>query len=224
MVIEYSVIHQKLNKESADEYVVANSKNYLRTKFTFQSDEWNGVKKTASFVSNFDNPVLQILDENDECLVPPECIKSGTLSVSVFGGDLITTNVCTVTIFESGYIEGVTPEPPTPDVYQQILNLLESLEAGTIPDDKIAEAVNKYLEENPVQSLTKEDVQKIVDEYIRVNKDELKGEKGDKGDPGVDGQDGYTPVKGTDYWTSDDIAEIHSYIDNQIGGALNGSY
>ena len=42
--------------------------------------------------------------------------------------------------------------------------------------------------------------------------------------PTVKGEDGYTPVKGTDYWTADDIAEIQSYIDNQIGGALNGSY
>ena len=38
-----------------------------------------------------------------------------------------------------------------------------------------------------------------------------KGDKGDKGNPGDKGDpgaDGYTPVKGTDYWTSDDKAEI----------------
>ena len=55
----------------------------------------------------------------------------------------------------------------------------------------------------------------------------IKGEKGDKGNPGDKGEpgaDGYTPVKGTDYWTTDDKAEIQSYIDTQIGGALNGSY
>ena len=33
----------------------------------------------------------------------------------------------------------------------------------------------------------------------------LKGDKGDKGDPGSDGK---TPVKGTDYWTESDKAEI----------------
>ena len=60
--------------------------------------------------------------------------------------------------------------------------------------------------------------------------------KGDKGDPfkysdftqeqldALKGANGYTPVKGTDYWTADDKAEIQSYIDTQIGGALNGSY
>lgn len=40
----------------------------------------------------------------------------------------------------------------------------------------------------------------------------------------TNGTDGYTPVKGTDYWTADDKAEIQSYIDTQIGGVLNGSY
>ena len=49
------------------------------------------------------------------------------------------------------------------------------------------------------------------------------GEKGDKGDPGANGangKDGYTPLRGTDYWTEADIAEIKSYVDNAIlGGA-----
>ena len=37
------------------------------------------------------------------------------------------------------------------------------------------------------------------------------GDKGDTGDPGEDGEDGedgYTPVRGTDYWTASDKAEI----------------
>ena len=35
-----------------------------------------------------------------------------------------------------------------------------------------------------------------------------------------DGQDGDTPVRGTDYWTDADIAEIKSYVDEAIlGGA-----
>ena len=42
--------------------------------------------------------------------------------------------------------------------------------------------------------------------------------------PALKGKDGYTPVKGTDYWTDEDKAEIQSYIDAQIGGALSGSY
>lgn len=61
------------------------------------------------------------------------------------------------------------------------------------------------------------------------------GEKGEKGDPGNDGQpgetgpqgepgekgtDGYSPVRGIDYWTDEDKAEIKGYVDEAIlGGA-----
>lgn len=45
---------------------------------------------------------------------------------------------------------------------------------------------------------------------------------------GVDGQDGYTPVRGTDYWTSSDISAIESYcanyIDANITQVLGGSF
>lgn len=43
--------------------------------------------------------------------------------------------------------------------------------------------------------------------------------KGDKGDQGVQGPKGDSPVRGTDYWTDADKAEIKSYVDDAI---LNG--
>lgn len=47
-----------------------------------------------------------------------------------------------------------------------------------------------------------------------------KGEPGKDGVDGKDGEDGYTPVRGTDYWTEEDKAEIKSYVDEAIlGGA-----
>lgn len=49
-----------------------------------------------------------------------------------------------------------------------------------------------------------------------------------KGDNGTNGQDGYTPVRGTDYWTAQDIADIEAhcddYIDANITQVLGGSY
>ena len=35
------------------------------------------------------------------------------------------------------------------------------------------------------------------------------GDKGDKGDKGDTGNDGHTPVKGVDYFTSEDIASLN---------------
>lgn len=52
----------------------------------------------------------------------------------------------------------------------------------------------------------------------------LKGSKGDPGQNGAQGTkgaDGKTPIRGTDYWTAADIAEIHKYIDAKIAEGLN---
>ena len=49
----------------------------------------------------------------------------------------------------------------------------------------------------------------------------LKGDKGDKGDKGADG---YTPVKGTDYWTTADKAEIVDDVLAALPTWTGGSY
>lgn len=46
------------------------------------------------------------------------------------------------------------------------------------------------------------------------------GQKGQQGQKGDTGAAGYTPVRGVDYWTDADIAQIKSYVDDAIlGGA-----
>lgn len=40
---------------------------------------------------------------------------------------------------------------------------------------------------------------------------------GKQGDPGQPGNDGHTPVRGEDYWTEEDVAEIKAYIDENGG-------
>lgn len=65
----------------------------------------------------------------------------------------------------------------------------------------------------------------------------IQGEKGDIGEPGpqgvqgpqgIQGETGYTPIRGTDYWTDEDIANMNSYIDTQINikitNAIGGEY
>ncbi|MBQ8830853.1 MAG: collagen-like protein [Oscillospiraceae bacterium] len=50
----------------------------------------------------------------------------------------------------------------------------------------------------------------------------VQGEKGDTGATGKDGSngaDGYTPVRGTDYWTADDKAEIINEVITALGGS-----
>ena len=50
-----------------------------------------------------------------------------------------------------------------------------------------------------------------------------KGSTGATGATGAAGEDGYTPVRGTDYWTADDIATIQSYIDEKAAALQSKS-
>lgn len=50
------------------------------------------------------------------------------------------------------------------------------------------------------------------------------GPAGPQGIPGEKGEQGNTPVKGVDYWNEEDISEIQSYINTQLGVIENGSY
>lgn len=51
------------------------------------------------------------------------------------------------------------------------------------------------------------DLLSTADGKLQYNSSDV-GLKGDKGDPGTPGTPGKTPVKGTDYWTAEDKAEI----------------
>lgn len=45
-----------------------------------------------------------------------------------------------------------------------------------------------------------------------------RGDTGPVGPQGTAGPAGYSPVRGTDYWTPDDIAQIKGYVDDAILG------
>ena len=104
---------------------MADSRNILRARFTFRGETWDGIIKTAVFVGP-DKTVYNVLLEDDMCLVPWEVIKTPEFSISLFGGDLMTANKANIPVRASGYIEGVAPPEPTPDVYNQLATLVQA--------------------------------------------------------------------------------------------------
>lgn len=55
-------------------------------------------------------------------------------------------------------------------------------------------------------------IQEAVTQWVSTNIEMLKGKPGEKGEPG------YTPQINVDYWTKEDVAKIHKYIDDQTAG------
>lgn len=128
--LQFNVKHQIITRTDSFE-TVARSQNYLRAKFNFLTDEWQGTK-TALFEAN-GHIYEVILDQNDTCYVPFEALSVGDsfIIVSVFCGDRLTTNTAKIYVRQSGYSDdSESGSTPPASVYNQILENLELLNAS----------------------------------------------------------------------------------------------
>lgn len=157
------------------ENVVSDSVKFETVSFKFPKS-WDGFIKTAVFNTEAGQAVNVILAEGNslcisenECYIPHEVLSCPGFELSVFGvcGDSVATATkAYVKVLESGFADGAEPEEPTPDEYQQILNLIT--ESKEIAQSVRADADNGL----------------------------FKGEKGDKGDTGDQGPVGEKGEKG----------------------------
>ena len=141
-------IRDKIAKQTDDTVYVCGNSDYVVC-FDFDK-EWDEQQvKTARFISD-NGSYSDCVFEGDKCAVP---VMSNTyrFKVGVFAGDLHTTTAAIVSAKKSIQCEHGTPADPQPDVYAQIMQRINEIEAEGISEAQIAEAVNKYLSENPVQ-------------------------------------------------------------------------
>ncbi len=124
--------------------------------------------------------------------------------------------------------------PPEQTTLGELIERLDRIEESQDPD-AIKNAVEDYLEQNPVESavqsvngkigeveltakdvgaISRDELQEATNEALAEAKasGEFDGKDGKDGVDGKDGKDGYTPVKGTDYFTDADKAEMVSAV------------
>ena len=190
--------------------------NDLTAVFSF-SEEWDGYAKTAVFYANGDatNAKNMVLDSENSCKVPWEVMtESGTLHIGVFGvkGDVTRTSNMVKIKMKQGTprVETDTSEP-TPNVYEQLLRRMFGVHIGKDKptDGSVMAWVDPDSEMYAVLRFRNES-----GEFV-----EAPAIKGRDGEDGQDGEDGYTPERGKDYWTDDDVEEIKNYVDQETGGA-----
>ena len=128
--LQFSVDNQIITRTDTFK-PVARSRNYLYAQFTFNTPEWAENIPTAIF-RNAEDVWEVILESDNTCLVPWEALAtdSGQMFVSVFSGDLVTSNKARVRLYETGYDDDLeSAYPPSPEVYAQILSKLAEIEA-----------------------------------------------------------------------------------------------
>ena len=127
MTLQFYVNNQmlSLNPAQKDIKIVADSKNYLKARFIFQTSEWTrGTLRYALFTHN-GKTYKKILGvepglKNNECYIAPEVLKPGTFTVSVYCDDLITSTTETLQVIGSGYTENIENQEKTPSVLEQM--------------------------------------------------------------------------------------------------------
>lgn len=210
-VINISV-ENKIAEADGTLYVCDNSD--FVAKFAFDA-EWEAYEnKTARFCYN--NSYVDVVFTGNECPVP---IISGTyfFNIGVYAGNLRTTTPARVPCKKFILCDTGFPADPPNDVYNQIMEKLNSFESAD-PED-IAKVVANYLAEHPVEetdptvpewakaetkptytadevgAISKDDLQTATNNALAQAKasgafDGAPGTPGAKGDTGAPGKDG----------------------------------
>ena len=169
--------------------------------FDFDS-QWDADDfKTARFTYN--GIYQDVVFEGNECPIP---VISDTHSfrVGVFAGNLHTTTAAYVSCKKSILCEGGVPADPMPDVYEQIIQMLNEIAKNGVTSAQIEEALAEYLAKNPIDGINEEQLNQAVEAALEEAKKSgaFKGEtgaqgpQGEQGPAGADGKDGAQGPKG----------------------------
>ena len=156
---------------------------------------WEGLHKVVQITQCCETYNLILGTDGKSCLLPSEC-KAGTMKLSVFGYAPSDTKALRATtipvslhIKPSGFVsDSVTPIPPTPDLYAQLLQELEKkaagLQNGKDGKDGISPAVTVTETETGATI-------SVTDATGTTTAELHNGEKGDTGSRGAAGKSAY---------------------------------
>ncbi len=122
MHLKFQVLGQRILRKDQN-YVVAGARGCMTAAFSFSS-EWDGKIKTAIFAKG--NTVYHAVLVSDAISAEQMPVLSdGVWQVSVFGGDLITSDSAALPVFPSGFREENVPAAPQVSVYETITALIQ---------------------------------------------------------------------------------------------------
>lgn len=128
MDLEFNIENQIITRTDSNS-VVNKSRNYLECNFAFISSDWDDVEKFAMFKNTRGNNYVINLGtlNNSNCIVPSDVLLGDYFRVSVYGGDLITTNSVKINLLQSGYSKHIsTCKKYKTDVFVQIFKKLDT--------------------------------------------------------------------------------------------------
>ena len=171
-ILSFSIYGQYLKRK--DYKTIANkARNVLLCKFEFKDTLWNGEEKFALFKNRTDTYNIPLGNNNVvDCIVPWEVLTGKYFRLTVYGGDLITTNEITIPLVKSGYTTDITPtREPSKDVFVEIIEELKE----KIDDIVFEENALKLFSNGELRNIVylpyvdEEYVQSAVKDFVTLN-------------------------------------------------------
>ena len=174
VILKIAVKDTKLIKVR-DTLMIEDTINGIKCHFEFRSD-WGALNPTVVFARGHiypchDNPqtISVILDNNNECVIPPEIIsESGKFSIGLFGENDTTRIVTNWLYYKTQwgcYDAGINSNPPTPSVYDRILTTLQNKSDKNHAHDDI------YMKQEDVGIIVDEIVSQTVKDILKISND-----------------------------------------------------
>lgn len=195
-MMKFLVKQQKI--EALEREVIASDQiAFVSVKFVFDG-AWKTLHKVVQFTQCEETYNVVLGTEGTTCLLPAE-LHPGAVKMSLFGYDAesdttlrATTVPVTLHIRPSGFVEdGVTPIPPTPDLYTQLLKKLSEMQAGA--NGKDGRSAYEIAIENGFVGTVAEWLESLKGRNGIDGKDGLPGKDGKDGADGLPGKDGISP-------------------------------
>ena len=204
-----------------NEKLIGDNADYAAS-FSFDA-EWEGKVKTARFQHVNLGTYVDVILQDDACTIPAAILKTGYIRIGVFTDEMAST-YCEAYIFESIKEKNGNVVAPTPDVYAQIISMLESGSDGTSGKDgkdgidgqdgitytPVIGTVTTLDSGTPATaSVGLEGTNAVFSFGIPKGDKGDKGSKGDTGEKGADGVNGKDGANGKD--GQDGTSVTHSW-------------
>lgn len=121
-IIEIEVKEKIAKRAKYNDYIVCDNKDYV-IEFKFDEEWANNHAKTAIFTYN--DTSVEVVFAGTKCNAPP-IIDATKVEIGVFAGNLRTSTNANVPCKKSALSEKGAPQDPLPDVYNQIIEKIDS--------------------------------------------------------------------------------------------------
>ena len=211
------------------EVIAADQVSFVKIHFVFDNN-WKSLHKVVQFTQDESTYNRVLGTEETSCFLPSELL-AGTVKMSLFGYDAAssetvraTTIVKTLHIRPSGFEGENSNVPPTPDLYQQLLQKIsEKGKDGKSAYEIAVEHGFVGTEADWLESLKGVDGKDGCDGRNGV--DGLPGKDGKDGADGLPGRDGIDGINGSDGKSAYIIAVEHGFsgTENEWLQSLKGA-